>query len=104
MIFFGVLSIYYGDEVGLLGKFDFDCCCSFFIIEKWDCEVLEYYKQLIVIRKEYLVLCIGNYEVLFVEGNVYIFVCILEEEEIIVVVNIGIEVVKVNVIFNKFKF
>lgn len=41
---------------------------------------------------------------LFVEGNVYIFVCILEEEEIIVVVNIGIEVVKVNVIFNKFKF
>lgn len=44
MIFLGVLSIYYGDEVGLLGKFDFDCCCSFFIIEKWDCEVLEYYK------------------------------------------------------------
>ena len=45
----------------------------------------------------------GNYEVLFAEGNVYIFARILEEEEIIVAVNIGIEAAKVNVIFNKLK-
>ena len=103
MTFPGAPSIYYGDETGLPGKFDPDCRRSFPTTEKWDREVLEYHKQLIAIRKEYSALRTGNYEVLFAEGNVYIFARILEEEEIIVAVNIGIEAATVNVIFNKLK-
>lgn len=103
MTFPGAPSIYYGDEVGLPGKLDPDCRRGFPSAEKWDHQVLEYHKQLIAIRHEYLALRTGNYEVLFAERNVYIFARILGEEEIMVAVNIGIEAAKVNVIVNKLK-
>ncbi|MDY7007796.1 MAG: glycoside hydrolase family 13 protein [Cyanobacteriota bacterium] len=101
MTFPGAPSIYYGDEVGLPGALDPDSRRSFPTTEKWDTQVLEYHKQLIAIRNQYSALRTGSYEVLFAEGNVYVFARILGDEEIIVAINSGTEAAKVNVSVTK---
>ena len=110
MTFPGAPSIYYGDEVGLPGKLDPDsrrgfphgrCMQRPYLPDN---RVLEYHQQLIAIRNEYPALRTGSYEVLFAEGNVYVFARILGDEEIIVAVNIGMETAKVNVSISKLKF
>ncbi|NER05634.1 MAG: alpha-amylase, partial [Okeania sp. SIO3C4] len=102
MTFPGAPSIYYGDEVGLPGKLDPDSRRSFPAREKWDTQVLEYHKQLIAVRNKYSALRTGIYEVLFAEGNVYVFARILGDEEIIVAINSGTEAAKVNVSVTQF--
>ncbi|MGB3513471.1 MAG: glycoside hydrolase family 13 protein [Microcoleaceae cyanobacterium] len=101
MTFPGAPSIYYGNEVGLPGAFDPDSRRSFPAAEKWDNQVLEYHKQLITIRHQYPALRIGAYEVLFAEGNIYVFARILGDEKIIVAINIGTEAATANVTFSK---
>ncbi len=99
----GVPSIYYGDEVGLPGSVDPDSRRSFPPAEQWDHQALKYHKQLISIRHQYTALRTGTYEVLFAEGNVYVFARILADEEVIVAVNSGTEAVKVNIAVTKLK-
>ncbi len=87
----GAVSIYYGDEVGLAGAVDPDSRRGFPREADWDRELLEYHRQLIALRHQYLALRIGTYRVLAAAGNVYVFARKLADEELIVAVNVGLE-------------
>ncbi|MCC0176827.1 alpha-amylase [Waterburya agarophytonicola K14] len=91
MTFPGAPSIFYGDEVGLIGGKDPDCRRVFPEAEKWDVEILKAHKELIGLRHKYPSLRTGSYHTLYADRNVYIFARVLDEEEIIVAVNIGQE-------------
>ena len=91
MTFPGAPSIFYGDEVALPGKKDPDSRRVFPEPENWDVEVLKSHKELIALRHKYPALRTGTYKTLFADRDVYVFVRILEDEEIIVAVNIGNE-------------
>jgi cyclomaltodextrinase / maltogenic alpha-amylase / neopullulanase len=96
LTFPGAVSIYYGDEVGLIGALDPDARRGFPIESEWDRELLEYHKQLIALRHAHPALRIGTYRVLYAEGHAYAFVRELDGEEIVVAVNVGIEPVKLS--------
>jgi cyclomaltodextrinase len=73
MTFPGAPSIYYGDEVGLMGGMDPDCRRGFPPESDWDQELLHHYRALIALRHAHPALRIGDYQVLFTEGLVYVF-------------------------------
>jgi cyclomaltodextrinase len=83
----GASCIFYGDEIGLPGGKDPDCRRAFPESQNWDIEVLNYHKQLISLRHQYPSLQTGAYEVLYAEGEVYVFARILDGEEVIVAIN-----------------
>jgi cyclomaltodextrinase len=87
LTFPGAPSIYYGDEVGLLGGKDPDCRRGFPTSENWDLDVLNYHRQLIQIRNQSSALQIGSYQSLYAQEQVYAFARIFDREEIIVAVN-----------------
>ena len=89
MTFPGAPSIFYGDEVGLVGGKDPDCRRGFPEAEKWDVEILKIYKELIALRHQYASLRTGSYKTLYANETIYIFARILEVEETIVAVNVG---------------
>jgi cyclomaltodextrinase / maltogenic alpha-amylase / neopullulanase len=92
----GAVSIYYGDEVGLVGALDPDARRGFPVEAQWDRDLLKYHKQLISLRHAHPALRIGTYRVLAAEGSAYVFVRALDETEILVAVNVGIDSVKVS--------
>ncbi|NJP08933.1 MAG: glycoside hydrolase family 13 protein [Leptolyngbyaceae cyanobacterium RU_5_1] len=98
LTFPGAPSIYYGDEVGLPGALDPDSRRGFPLEADWDQEIFIYHRQLIELRYTYPALRIGDYQVLFAEGTVYIFARTLETEELIVAVNIGTAPIKTSVL------
>lgn len=89
LTFPGAPSIYYGDEVGLPGKLDPDSRRGFPMEAHWDIYVLKYHQKLIALRNKYPALRTGSYQILYAEGTVYVFVRILDNEELIVAVNVG---------------
>ena len=91
MTFPGAPSIFYGDEVGLLGGKDPDCRRVFPEAQKWDVEILKAYKELISLRHKYAALRTGKYKTLYADQDVYVFARILDGEEVIVAVNTGKE-------------
>jgi cyclomaltodextrinase len=93
----GAPSIYYGDEVGLPGGIDPDCRRVFPLKSDWNQDILNTHKQLISIRQNYPALRIGNYQVLYAVGTVYVFARTLESEELIIAVNVGSESITVNI-------
>lgn len=95
LTFPGAPSIYYGDEVGLAGELDPDSRRSFPPQKQWNQATLSYHKQLIAIRHNYPALQTGSYQVLWAEGLVYILARILENEEVIIALNSGMEGAKV---------
>jgi cyclomaltodextrinase / maltogenic alpha-amylase / neopullulanase len=96
LTFPGAVSIYYGDEVGLIGALDPDARRGFPVEAEWDRELLEYHKQLIALRHAHPALRIGTYRVLYAEGHAYAFARELDGAEIVVAVNVGMEPVKVS--------
>ncbi len=94
LTFPGAPSIYYGDEVGLLGGLDPDSRRSFPLEENWDLDLLNCHKQLIALRHRYPALRRGKYRVLHAQEHIYVFARILDEEEIIVAVNTDTEPAK----------
>ncbi len=90
----GAPSIYYGDEIGLLGAIDPDSRRGFPPQTHWNEAVLNYHKQLIALRHAYPALQTGHYRVLYAKGTVYAFARTLESETRIVAVNIGTEPVQ----------
>ncbi|MGK7950702.1 MAG: glycoside hydrolase family 13 protein [Xenococcaceae cyanobacterium] len=96
LTFPGAPSIYYGDEVGLVGGKDPDNRRSFPETKDWNVSVLKYHKELIALRHKYPALRTGSYEVLYALDSVYVFARILDKEEIIVAVNVGTESTTVN--------
>ncbi|MBD2566759.1 glycoside hydrolase family 13 protein [Anabaena lutea] len=97
LTFPGAPSVYYGDEVGLPGGLDPDCRRGFPSAENWNLEILNLHKQLISLRHKYEALRIGEYQVLYARGELYIFARTLETEELIIAVNVGTETAKGNV-------
>ena len=91
MTYPGAPSIYYGDEVGLVGRLDPDSRRGFPLEAEWDREIHEQHRKLIALRHAYAALRTGAYQVLFAQGTVYAFARILGAEELIVAVNIGTE-------------
>jgi cyclomaltodextrinase / maltogenic alpha-amylase / neopullulanase len=95
LTFPGAPSIYYGDEVGLIGGLDPDCRRTFPPQENWDRLLLAVHRDLIALRHRHPALRIGEYKTLAAEGNCYVFARILEDEMIVVAVNSGEQAVKV---------
>jgi glycosidase len=89
MTFPGAPSIFYGDEVGLLGGKDPDCRRVFPEPEYWDVEILKNYKQLIALRHQYSALSTGTYKTLYADQNLYVFARILDRQEVLIAVNAG---------------
>jgi cyclomaltodextrinase / maltogenic alpha-amylase / neopullulanase len=89
MTFPGTPSIYYGDEVGLLGGIDPDSRRGFPPEVQWDRDLFNYHRALIVIRNSSLALQIGAYILLYAQGNIYIFARTLDTEQMIIAVNVG---------------
>jgi cyclomaltodextrinase / maltogenic alpha-amylase / neopullulanase len=85
----GAPSIYYGDEVGLLGGIDPDSRRGFPQEAQWDKNLLSYHRQLIALRNSSPALQTGSYVPLYAQGNVYIFGRILEGEKFIIAINVG---------------
>ncbi len=73
MTFPGAPSIYYGDEVGLMGGMDPDCRRGFPSASAWHQDLLNHYRTLIALRHGHPALRIGDYQVLYTEGLVYVF-------------------------------
>lgn len=89
----GVPSIYYGDEIGMEGYEDpFNRKC--FDWEGGNLELLEWFKQLGLLRKNEPVLRDGLYSEIYSKDGVFAFKRYNEKEELILAVNMG---------FNKFK-
>ncbi|WP_016948853.1 glycoside hydrolase family 13 protein [Anabaena sp. PCC 7108] len=97
LTFPGAPSIYYGDEVGLPGGLDPDSRRGFPLTENWNLEILDLHKQLISLRHQYPALRIGKYQILYAQGELYIFARTLETEELIIAVNAGTETATANV-------
>lgn len=80
MTFPGAPSIYYGDEVGLVGGLDPDCRRGFPPAEQWDQAMLEMHRQLIALRQQHEALRTGRYQLLAAEGMALVFARSLPEQ------------------------
>jgi glycosidase len=97
LTFPGAPSIYYGDEVGLLGGIDPDSRRGFPAEDQWDRDLLDYHRQLIALRKAYPALRTGRYHTLFAQGHVYALARVLDDEQVIVALNVGSESATVHI-------
>ena len=96
LTFPGAVSIYYGDEVGLVGALDPDARRGFPAESAWDRQLLNYHRELISLRHAHPALRIGTYRVLHAKGNGYVFLRSLDGAEIVVAVNVGMMSVKIS--------
>jgi neopullulanase len=90
MTYPGAPSIYYGDEVGLQGGRDPDCRRAMpWDPTSWDIGLLEFYKQVIAVRKSHPALRRGDYVRLYASAavGVYAFLRQTDEERIVVLLN-----------------
>ncbi len=90
MTFVGVPHIFYGDEIAILGGHDPDNRRPF----NWEFsknnkanELRNWYKKLIGIRKDNIILSRGNFEFISAKDNVIIYKRILEDIELIIIIN-----------------
>lgn len=96
----GAPAIYYGDEIGLEGEKDPDCRRAFPWDQKdWNVELRHWVKTLIALRKQHPALRRGDFQRLFMDDSNgrYVFARTLGEEKIVVALNAGPHVQKVDV-------
>ncbi len=99
----GAPSIYYGDEVGLPGGIDPDSRRGFPSAENWNQDILTTHRELITLRHRYSCLHTGDYQVLFAEGDIYVFARLLDSEEVIVAINVGTKKTTINIDISKLR-
>ena len=88
MTYPGAPSIYYGDEVGMLGRTDPDCRRTFnWNRETWDMEILDFTKKCIRIRKEHAAVRTGKFQTLYAHDDVMVYVCTLEDDQVLIAFN-----------------
>ena len=86
--YIGVPYIYYGDEVGLTGSNDpYSRKCMVWEEELQNKEILEFYKEMIKLRKDNKALIYGDYKVLFCKDNVLVFERNYGDEKITIAFN-----------------
>lgn len=92
MCYVGMPEVYYGDEVGMVGKTDPDCRRTMlWNEEEQNAELLNWHKQLIRLRKSHPALQTGAYRTVLTDAlhNVYGFVRENEQESLFIVLNNG---------------
>jgi cyclomaltodextrinase / maltogenic alpha-amylase / neopullulanase len=97
LTFPGAPSIYYGDEVGLPGRLDPDSRRGFPLEASWEREILNTHRQLIALRHTHPCLRTGDYQVLYAQGELYVFARTFNTEELVVAVNAGTASAKANI-------
>jgi len=84
----GAPCIYYGDEIGIDGRNDPDCRKSFpWNHNRWDMDLLGFYKKCIKLRNDHSALRRGNFRTLLGENDIYAFGRYNDEERIIIILN-----------------
>ncbi len=90
MTFVGAPSIYYGDEIGMVGGEDPDCRRTFSWDEdRWDKELLADFRRYTCLRHEHPVLRNGEYVELLAENRTYAFARHSSAETLVIVCNVG---------------
>jgi glycosidase len=84
----GVPSIYYGDEIGMQGYSD-PLNRKFFEWDNINLNILEWYKFLGKLRKDYDVFKSGEFYCLYENRGAFVFKRYTEKSEILVAVNLG---------------
>lgn len=87
MTFIGVPSIFYGDEVGIEGDIESEYRKPM-LWENQHCELFQFVKELILIRKQHDALVNGNFQTVPVnESGVYAFSRVTGKEKLLIVLN-----------------
>ena len=84
----GTPSIYYGDEVGMEGYFDPLNRCPF-DWENENFEILDWYKFLTSLRKNFSAFSTGDFEQIYCEKGVFIFKRFDEKSQLLICVNVS---------------
>ena len=90
MTYVGSPHIWYGDEIGMMGKHDPDCRRPFnwkYTEDKEKVALREYYKKLIAIRKDNPALSRGEFQTLLTDGMTYGYLREYEGQKIVVIIN-----------------
>ncbi|MBI5624510.1 MAG: DUF3459 domain-containing protein [Elusimicrobia bacterium] len=86
----GVPCVYYGDEIGMQGGRDPDCRRAFpWEPSRWNRGLLEFFKQLISLRRSSKALRRGSFERLWAKDGVYAFRRLLGRESAAVLLNLS---------------
>jgi glycosidase len=92
MTYPGAPSIFYGDEIGLRGALDPDSRRAMPWDEsEWNSELLDYFKQVIQLRKDHAVLRHGQVETIYTRGSVYAMARTSDTETLLVALNVAEE-------------
>jgi cyclomaltodextrinase len=91
MTYPGAPSIFYGDEIGLIGDLDPDSrrTMPWGQPDAWDRELLAFHKQVIALRQSQPALRTGVYRRLYADQDVYAFARIGDGECVLVAVNVA---------------
>ena len=91
MTYPGAPCVYYGDEIGMQGgRSDFpEASRAAFSWDRsrWNRELLEYFKRLIAIRKQFPALRSGEFQPLHAQGQALVFLRRLDDQALIVALN-----------------
>lgn len=86
--YIGVPYIYYGDEIGLTGGADpQNRKCMIWDTRRQNHELLDFYKKMIQIRKEHLVLVHGDFKELYCHGNILSYSREYDNKKYIIIIN-----------------
>jgi neopullulanase len=93
----GAPCIYYGDEIGLSSAGDPYCRAAFpwDAEDRWDSNLLTFYRQATTLRHRYPVLRTGSFQALHAVGNIYAFHRQSGHQEAIIVFNTATEMTTV---------
>jgi neopullulanase len=89
----GAPCIYYGDEIGMTGGHDPLCRGAFpwHEQERWNHELLDFYRRAIALRHRYPALSMGGFKALYADHHLYAFRRDGEGQTVIVAFNAGHE-------------
>jgi len=87
----GAPCIYYGDEIGLSSGDDPDCRQAFpwQAKERWDTDLLAFYRESTTLRHRYPVLRTGSFQTVYADRKTYAFYRQLEQQTAVAIFNVA---------------